>query len=363
MPYLLIFIFTILTSCIASKVTRDQIFTIHDSNYINAIGDTVSEMSNDLMIIYQDTKGMYWFGSNGDGVYRYNPDEKIRVSGKNIIHFSKRHGLSNDSICAIQEDKAGNIYLTTLDGICKYDGKIITQLTPVKSNEWKLTRDDLWFTGNQWKNGVYRYDGHTLYDLKFPRHEMEDELFQRTGPVPFDVNVAYIIYKNSKGNVLFGTSSFGVCIFDGTSFSWISDDEMTFRKDAFGVRGILEDKDGKYWLSNSIHRYNIDIHKSPDGGQSIMTYSKEKGIQQGLGEYSYFMSIAEDRSGDLWMLTYSGGVWRYDGENITHYPIMEDGKMVYLFTIYKDLQGDLWLGTHEHGVYKFNGNKFEKFRP
>ena len=73
-----------------------------------------------------------------------------------------------------------------------------------------------------------------------------------------------------------------------------------------------------------------------------------------------FMSITEDNNRDLWMATYGGGVWRYDGKNLTHHSVKDGDKDVTLFSIYKDNKGDLWLGTHEAGAYKFNGKTFEK---
>jgi len=75
------------------------------------------------------------------------------------------------------------------------------------------------------------------------------------------------------------------------------------------------------------------------------------------------MSIVEDERGDLWMATHGDGVWRYDGQKMTHHAIKEGDKVVTVFMIYKDDQGVLWLGTHEHGPYKFNGTRFERFKP
>jgi hypothetical protein len=63
------------------------------------------------------------------------------------------------------------------------------------------------------------------------------------------------------------------------------------------------------------------------------------------------------------MATYGVGVWRYDGEKVTHYPVKDGAKAITVFAIYKDNRGDLWLGTHEAGAYKFNGKSFEKFKP
>jgi hypothetical protein len=62
-------------------------------------------------------------------------------------------------------------------------------------------------------------------------------------------------------------------------------------------------------------------------------------------------------------VTYLDGVWKYDGTQVTHYPVRLKGKDITLFSIYKDNHGELWLGTHENGAFKFNGMTFEKFTP
>ena len=65
--------------------------------------------------------------------------------------------------------------------------------------------------------------------------------------------------------------------------------------------------------------------------------------------------------GSLWIATYSGGVWHYDGAKLSNYPIYDGEKEVLIISIYKDNSGDLWLGTDNAGVYKYNGQTFDKF--
>lgn len=77
---------------------------------------------------------------------------------------------------------------------------------------------------------------------------------------------------------------------------------------------------------------------------------------------TYFMSAAVDPDGDMWLATYDDGVYRYDGETITHYPVMEGDKNILLYSVYIDHAGGLWLGTHGAGVHTFNGKEFVKFQ-
>ncbi|MBK8643649.1 MAG: hypothetical protein IPN15_16005 [Saprospiraceae bacterium] len=69
------------------------------------------------MVYFSRHKNNYWFSSNGEGVYRYD--------GKTIVNFTTKDGLANDTIRQIQEDKFGNIFISTFDGINKFDGKTL----------------------------------------------------------------------------------------------------------------------------------------------------------------------------------------------------------------------------------------------
>src|SRR6476620_6583888 len=66
----------------------------------------------------QDKDGNLWFGTTGEGVYRYD--------GKLFTQFTVRDGLSSNSVQCILEDRAGSIWFGTDAGLCRYDGKTIS---------------------------------------------------------------------------------------------------------------------------------------------------------------------------------------------------------------------------------------------
>jgi ligand-binding sensor domain-containing protein len=356
-------ILTLLTSCNGQNTSPVAKSTSNEQDLSIEIGDTVSELDKTIWIIFQDKNNHYWFGSDGHGVYRYDD--------KTILHFSTKDGLLNNRIRGIQEDKLGNIFITSLGGINKFDGQNFTTLPIMESNEWKLDSNDLWFymLGKTGENGTYRYDGNTLHHLKFPKHYMEDEYYKVNGKRPWSPYEPYTIYKDSKGNIWFGTAEFGICRYDGKSLSWMYEKHLTLIEGggSFGIRSIIEDKEGKFWFCNTSYRYNILPASLIEQDKILIDYKREKGIENVKSpegkDRIYFMSVVEDDKGDLWMLTYEQGVWRYDGKTITQYAVKDGDKDIKLFSIYKDNNGDLWLGTHENGAYKFNGTSFEKFTP
>jgi ligand-binding sensor domain-containing protein len=64
--------------------------------------------------MYQDRNGNYWFGTNGDGIIRYDGRtlEKITIAGL----------LPNFRVFEIVEDREGNIWFGTSEGLLKNDG-------------------------------------------------------------------------------------------------------------------------------------------------------------------------------------------------------------------------------------------------
>jgi len=370
---------TIFTSCNGQKSSHTTNGILNNENVIPILsgtkGDTVSEIDKSIWYIFQDKHNNFWFGSNGQGVYRYD--------GQNLIHFTYKEGLCNDHIRGIQEDRSGNIYFNTISGISKFDGKTFTTLKSTKSDlpnsEWRLHPDDLWFQGAQDSGVVYRYDGISLHRLQFPKTKAGEEFISKYPRSeyphmvfnPYDV---YSIYKDSQGNIWFGTGTLGVCRYEGKAFTWISENGLGESP----VRSIIEDKNGNFWFGNSgqaVYRYDARQNDSVGQGKNLIDFRKEKGIgnlkdREEDTPVSY-MSITEDNNGELWIATYEAGVWRYNpsaslragSKNVTHYPIKDGDENVMLFSIYKDNQGNLWLGTHTAGAYKFNGKTFEKFRP
>ncbi len=353
-------ILSLLTSCngqTADKASNVELLSAHIAH-----GDTVSKLGDHLWYVFQDKNDNYWFGSNGEGVYRFD--------GKTIVNFTTQHGLASDSIRQIQEDKLGNMYFSTLRGINKFDGQKMTTLQPVKSKDWKLEEDDMWFhlLGKRGESGPYRYDGKDLYNLEFPKHYLHEEITARGINPFFSPYEVYCIYKDRKGAMWFGTSVFGACRFDGQSIKWMYEKDLTIAPNdggTFGIRSIFEDQEGAFWLCNTWHKYIFDFEKTMKSDR--LQYHQTEGIGNaqifGGEEYIYYSYILEDDHGNIWLTTWDRGVYKYDGKTITNYAVKDDQKDINLISMYKDHRGNLWLGTPENGAFKLNGNTFERFEP
>lgn len=314
---------------------------------------TFSKIYKSIWCIYQDTKNNYWYGSNGNGVYKYD--------GKELTRYTKKEGLTSDKITGIQEDRAGNIFFDSPEGVNKYDGKTIIQLKPINKTGkiWDLNSDDLWFKGNGNKAGAFVYDGNVLYNFSLSDFDPK---------ATNDQYSVYSIYRAKDGDIWLGTLCKGIYRFDGQSLDHMFEKEFATLDDGRvpGVRSIIEDNEGFFWFSNVLHKYKI----RNIGSNSLNTidYEKLPGIAWSPNlnlpgaKLPYYNSAAIDiKTGDIWMSTYDDGVWRYDGEKLHTYYLKEGKVNVLVICLYKDNEGVIWLGTDNAGVYKYNGKEFEKF--
>jgi len=313
-----------------------------------------------IVSIFQDSKNNYWFGTNGNGVYFYD--------GSSVKTYSKNEGLYNNDIIDIQEDHLGNIYFDTVDGICKFDGSAFTTLEfasfSIISNEWKLEENDLWFRIGWDHNGPIRYDGNNLYELEFPRTSRTDEFYKQNPDASYSPTGIYEIYKDNKGHMWFGTADAGIYRYDGKKIEWMYEEHLSMTPEGgnFGIRSIIEDKDGYFWICNNKHRYKITQAGNSIRKQNTIEYQRLDGIKV-LGEsqnhLQYFLSSTKDKDENLWFATFGEGVFFYDGKVLEHIKLDNIGNPN-IRTIYVDNNNNIWLGTQSSGIFKLKNKEFTK---
>ena len=59
--------------------------------------------------------GNLWFGTYGGGVSRYD--------GKSFTSFGEKDGLISRDVWSIAVDANGMIWIGTIEGVCRFDGK------------------------------------------------------------------------------------------------------------------------------------------------------------------------------------------------------------------------------------------------
>ena len=335
-------------SCVENKSTVKE--TNKSELEATSKTDTL-KFNSGIRSIFQDSKGNYWFGSNREGVARYN--------GHSFTYFSINEGLTDNQIHSIQEDNNGIIWFETQNGVSSYDGKSIQDETRgIAENskvEWMKSDHDLWFSAGI-KEGVYRYDGSVLNYLAFPN------------PKKINSNNFYVVTSISKGKnnmIWFGTYA-GVFGYNGKEFKIINDETLglNIEVEPLHIRSILEDSKGRLWIGNNgigvlLKEGNSTINFS-DKNKLIHPTSGKKGDKSMPGTLEHVFTIAEDSKGNIWFGDRDAGIWKYDGIKMTNYTKKDGLTNDNALSIFEDDKSELWFGMEDGKVYKFNGISFER---
>lgn len=132
--------------------------------------------------MYQDQNGNFWFGTNGNGIIRY---DKHSLEGFDI---TEDFNSSAGAVRAIVEDQVGNIWFGTSSGLIKFDGEKFT----VFSEKEGLSSDEVWGliidkNGLIWlgtAGGIYQFDGENFKIFSLPQIQSEKTItnaFRKTG--------------------------------------------------------------------------------------------------------------------------------------------------------------------------------------
>ena len=282
-------------------------------------------ISNSINDILEDKDGKIWIGTEkGICVYDGKAFTEIQIQLPKNLPPNKNKYYQTQIVYDIMLDKAGKLWFATIDGVYVYDGKThptelagFTLFTINEAANGFLSGNDkverilednagnVWF-GGRTNEGVYRYDGKTITNLKLK------ELFQN-GPKPKAHNWAWPQLQDKNGNIWFSNWG-GVYRYDGKSFTSFT------KKDGLpgGVTRIIEDKKGNLWFGGDagagLSRNDASLNDEVGQGKSFTHFTTKDGLLN-----TSIWSILEDKSGNLWIGTRETGLYLYDGKTFILY--------------------------------------------
>jgi ligand-binding sensor domain-containing protein len=246
------------------------------------------------------------------------------------------------------QDKHGNYWLASWQGIIKYDGELFTNYTLkeglIKFHIISAYRDRL---GNLWfgtaRGGLYRYNGQS-FKLFTTKEGLAD-------------NSVTCFAEDKKGNIWFGTEN-GASRYDGKTFTNFS---VTNGLPGKNVRAILLSESGRLWFGCGASTYMAN-----DGG--ISSYDgKSFTSLKSIDSLSWNVtSLLEDRSGNIWIGTMNG-LTKYDGTSLRSIAEIPSSLVYYII---QDKEGLIWFTSGAPNpiyksiatqiLYSYDGKTFTK---
>ncbi|MES2592572.1 MAG: two-component regulator propeller domain-containing protein [Bacteroidota bacterium] len=195
-----------------------------------------------------------WFNAGG-GVYRYNynslvylPLLKPDLNSKQVQNSP--FNLSRYAVYSILKDKKGNVWFgTQSQGVCRYDGKSFTWFTdkglsgPAVLGLFEDSKGNIWFGNNG--SGLFLYDGKSLINFTEEKG-LGNKEFRISGKSDSgSLARIYSINEDNYGNLWVGTVDAGVWRYDGTNLThYTTKDGLTSN----AVNCIYKDKNGELWF-------------------------------------------------------------------------------------------------------------------
>ncbi len=315
---------------------------------------------NNVSTIFQDSKGEYWIGTNGEGVYR--------IKDHIVFNFNISKGLSSNQITSIQEDSTGIIWVSTAIGLNSINrNNILSKTIPINKDsfspkhKWEIKNNSLWFSFEEGIVQLGRFKANIEFDnFILPRSD-SDRVYMQSKIKMLSPYFSYVLLKDSKQNLWFGTHYLGVCKYSGESFKWYMDKGLK----GPAVRALFEDSKGNIWIGNNgegLYRISNDslINITKENGLGNTSFQETHRLKNQIKTMARVFTINEDNMGNIWIGTEDSGVWKYDGKVFINYSTEDGLPSNSINTIYKNNKGEILVGLYGEGIYKFNGLAFYK---
>jgi ligand-binding sensor domain-containing protein/signal transduction histidine kinase len=298
--------------------------------------------------ITEDATGKIWIGSSV-GLYQFDPKTK----GYTLFHLAVSHAGAEPAVTALFTDSNGILWIgTTGKGIFRMDCKTpLPAISPYKGNGevnaaisqngiFEDKKGNLWLATTQ---GLQQIDRKTNTVFTYR--------FDASKPGTISSNNIIAIYQDRTGNIWAGTDN-GINKLGAYSkpFTVFQFKPASLRRPENEINAALEDKTGDIWVSSpqGLSRFDSALKKLGYYGFNPANLHRQPSI--------WVQAIYEDRQGRLWAGTQEGlQLFNRATRKFTIYPFRSHN---FYRRISEDPSGKLWMGG-ELGLICFDPIKIQ----
>jgi ligand-binding sensor domain-containing protein/signal transduction histidine kinase len=300
-------------------------------------------VSNDVKALLEASDGTLWIGTSL-GISRLRLGAGDRAVFENL---TPAHGLSQEWIIALAEDKAGNIWAGTAGaGVMRIDRGGFTTYRPQDGLPGYHVMAVFEDRAGQMITVSERMAGHTLRSINI----FDGVRFRGVVPRVFGEHGAWgwdQVLLQARNREWWAATDQGLCRFAAMNTADL-DGKKPMACYSYGtIFRIFEDSKGGVWASA----------QAPD---RLMRWDPRKNIivnlptaeSQGLPlPYTGLLvgAFAEDRQGNVWLGMWPGGVYRYDGSTFKHFTENDGVPAGRILTLFAGENG-LWIGSDGGGL-------------
>jgi len=303
-----------------------------------------------------------------------------------VTHYGVEQGLPQSSVWSIAQDDFGFLWISTADGLCRYDGYDFHQYrhreedsisinTNRRVSLLKSKSGDVWINH---ENGIDQYHSVTGKFSHPVIHQTPSTLIKRFLKEDDEGN----LWSWSAYNGLYKINSSGTMV---TNF--IPQNELAPHKDLAATDGVI-DRNGKIWITQdneeilvfdpqikNFHTVNFGIRSTslqivsdsiiligtPQGLIRFNSATQSKTTIPYLVPNAYTACIFKFAENIYWVGT-DQGIFQYNDiqRSVSHHYILKSGSdrnYSYAYAMHKDHSGNIWIGTNGDGLKKYHPNQ------
>jgi len=299
--------------------------------------DGLSQSS--VIAIHQDKFGQMWFGTR-DGLNKYD-GSKFTIFRNDVTN---KHSISNNDILSIEEDNTGKIWVGTYNGLNCYDpvSNAFTRYLHTKTNH-TISSNAIWSIkeiGNEMWFGTSK--GLSIYNKK--TNTFISVFHSDTDKTTLPSNNIITILKSKRGEIWIGTTK-GLCkLINRKNGNFEFKNYPLNAIDQLNVQAITEDASGNLWVGTK-NKGLLKFDNTSNAFVSFLSPEKYSEINTDI------RSLVIDNHGSLWIGAYDGiYILGKDNDlqkinNSNNSSGIDKVKSVFI-----DKKGSVWIGCYYKGV-------------
>jgi LytS/YehU family sensor histidine kinase/ligand-binding sensor domain-containing protein len=262
-----------------------------------------------------------------------------------VFTFTKSNindNLPIDALAFIIEDKKGFLWISTLKGLCRYDGNMVKVFKNERDNKNSIANDEVGFVdedanGNLWiaqQKGISCYNRNKNSFINYTYY-----INKNKDTIPLNYNG---MLCTTNGDIIYQNGNF-------INNAYFDKKENCFKEI---IIDTTNDGNNNKEFSNQLVGYLRDAGNKKDlyliGVNGLFNYDLKTGAKKRITKSSIYspLDIHRDYLGQLWMGEWGGGLSLIN-EKTGKKQIIIPNKTVTYFSDYKDANGKWWLLADE----------------